>query len=253
MKKKGQTLIELAIFGSLILFVFGALLSYMQRLNDQQYIEMGTFRRALEKACTYQGEISEGAGASVQYTQLENRRNVDLASGFKKGSTSSTGYSSSVFWAVPKLEQGSEPESLIIYRVNEDERQRNYRDFVPKEHENDWAFRIEDASFASNVDFSETITKEETPAVITNTKSSRLNETISTTIPYKIVKKDDDENDLNDAVISEGSFFENYGTVGEDGKLTQNLYKDSQDGQYKYSQSAPSADITSGRTWITGF
>ena len=47
--KRGQAAVEMAIFGVIVLMVFGTLLSYLQKLNDQQYIQMETFRQSLAK------------------------------------------------------------------------------------------------------------------------------------------------------------------------------------------------------------
>ncbi|MFA5411445.1 MAG: hypothetical protein WC321_06295 [Candidatus Omnitrophota bacterium] len=238
MRKRGQTIVELAIFGSLILFLFGVLLSYMQRQNDQQYVQMETFRRALDKACTFQGEVSEGAGGSVQYTFLENRPHVDLTSGFGKGSPSNTGNSANVFWAIPKT--GSEAESLIVYRVNQDEKTWNYRDLIPEDSKD--TFRIEDTKTVSEVKFDESSTKRETPQEIANIRQSKLQDTLTTTINYTIREEDDDDDPDNDPIAEEDTLW----------TVTQGLYRDA-DGQYKYSSSAVGTEIARERTWATGF
>lgn len=239
MNTKGQAFVELAIFGALILFALGVWLSHAQRMNDQQYAEMETFRRALQKACTYQGETSEGAGASVQYTMLQNRRHVDLSSGFKKGSPSSTGYSSNVFWAIPKV--GSQAESLIVYKINDDEKAWNYRDFVSKAEDATQSFRVEDTNTQTSTKFSEEIEKRETPAKIANTKKSTLEDTIDTTITYTIRGKDTDDNPDNDVII-EGP--------KDLWSLKQGLYRDAQ-GQYRYSADRVGNEVVRGRSWVT--
>lgn len=247
--KKGQAIVELAIFGSIILLIFGTLLSYLQRMNDQQYVQMEAFRRSLEKACTYLGNTSEGAGASVQYTLLQDRRHVDLSGNFRKGSSSSVSAFSNVLWAVPKA--GAESDSLVVFKVNEDERSRHYRDFVPKEHDDDWSFRTEEMITSSELDFNETITKQENSLAITNTRGSALEENKTTAIPYTIRKKDNDDDDENDAIVKQGTFWEGQG--GSNGELIQRLYRDS-NGQYKYSSQVPEGTVVEGsRTWVTQF
>src|SRR3989338_6091856 len=114
--KKGQAVAEMALFGSLVLMIFAVLLSYIQRANEQQYVQMEAFRRALEKGNTYQGADSEGAGASVQLTLIENRRVADIQAGFRKGSGQTFNASSNVFWAVPKV--GGQAKSVSVYRIN---------------------------------------------------------------------------------------------------------------------------------------
>ncbi len=237
--KSGQSVMELAIFGSLVLFLFALLLSYMQRLNDQQYVKMEAFRRALEKACTYQGETSEGAGASVQYTMLETRRHTDLNSGFRKGSPSTTGHSASVFWAIPKL--GAQADNLTVYKIHENEREWKYKDLVADPKKN--SLRIEDTEVITDTEFEETIDKQEDASSITNTRNSKLKDTITTKINYTIRKKDSDDDPDNDEIV-EGP--------NELWNVTQGGYLDA-DGQYKYSQQAVDNVVERGKIWQTSF
>ena len=213
--KRGQAIVEMAIFGSLILLLFGVLLSHLQRLNDQQYVQMEAFRRALLKGCTYQGKDTDGAGASVQLTSLQNRRLIDLSGNFKKGSPATVSGGSSVFWAVPKA--GSQPENMIIYRVNDDESP----DLSSKQNE-----RVEGINYGSDTVFDETMVKQESPQDIATQRASQLTDTVTTTL----VNKDGN-------------------TVWE---VTQGAYKDSS-GQIKYSSQAVGAQIDNSRTWRTDF
>ena len=239
--KKGQAVVEMALFGSLIILVLGVFLSYVQRLNDQHYVQMEAFRRALYKACTYQGEESEGAGGSVQLTMMQNRRHIDLQAGYRKGSPQSLGGSASVFWAVPKV--GKDPENIITFKINENEQERNYRDFVPKAHDDDWTFRTEDITTTSDTVFSDTATKIESPEDITTTKTSQLQDTESFHIPYTVRKKDHDHNDENDPIVREGTLWD----------LTQGVYIDAEDGQYKYREDAVGTQVERGTGWTTEF
>lgn len=254
--KKGQAVVEMALFGSLVLLILGSLLSYIQRQNDQQYVQMEAFRRALEKGCTYLGTDSEGAGASVQYTLLQTRKHSDVGGGFRKGSSQTLSGSSNVFWAVPRIAEDEdddvEPDSLIIFRINDDEKQWKYRDFVPKEHDstdedgNDrpgyWSFETEDLETNSELTFAEQNIKEEDTEAITNTRTSQLQETVNITIPYKVTQDDGDDDPDNNPIITEGTLWE----------LTQGLYRDSS-GQYRYNSRAVGEVVERGRTWKTGF
>lgn len=47
---KGQSLLELAVFGSILLFVLGLFIQYGMRMNYQQRLQMQTFRKALKRA-----------------------------------------------------------------------------------------------------------------------------------------------------------------------------------------------------------
>lgn len=252
--EKAQAVVELAVFGSIILMIFGVLLSYIQQFNSQQYISMEAFRRALERSCTYQGETSGGAGASVQYTLVENRRQSDLSGGYRKGSPVTLSASSNVFWAIPKV--GEDPESVLVFKVNEDVKEVKYTDFVPEEHaqydddgdkrQKYWSFETENLDAVGNTSFQEQITKGENTSSIINTKDSRLQDTLTTTIPYKIVEKDkdveEDYDDSDDVILEEGALWE----------LEQGAYLDS-DGQYKYKSDKVGTTVERSKTWETAF
>jgi hypothetical protein len=248
MHKKAQAVVELALFGSLILFIFGLLLSYAQRFNDQQYVHMETFRRALQRANSGQGNES-GAGASVQFTFIENRKHIDLQAGFRKGNTQTLSSSSSVFWAVPEV--GGRAQNLIVYKVNEDENIHDFRNFVPEEHDrfdregNErqrfWSFEPEDMSTDSKTHFKEALGKKENTEAITNTAISEISEGIHTKIPYRVVEKDkDDEN--YEAQVSNGMLVD----------FNQHLFRDT-DGQYKFSSNAPDLPVIRKKEWKTEF
>jgi hypothetical protein len=64
-KKRAQALVELAIFGSLILMLLGILLSYGLRYGLQQKTMMHAFRKALELS----GNETQGGQASYLYIQ----------------------------------------------------------------------------------------------------------------------------------------------------------------------------------------
>lgn len=254
---RGQTVTEMALFGSMILLILGSLLSYLQSQNDQQYVQMEAFRRALQRACTYLGAESEGAGASVQFTMVQNRRHTDLSGGFRKGSSQSLSSSSSVFWAVPRLGEGGDdrPEApnLIVFRINEDEKEWNYRDFVSKDHDSTddegeetqryWTFETEDMTSDTQLAFNETAIKQEDTQGITNTKSSTLREHVHVNIPYT-VKEVDKDDDAYEVPKESGTLWD----------LNQNLYRDTNDGQYKYSSQVPADyEVVRTRTWRTDF
>lgn len=166
--KRGQAMVEMAIFGALILFAFGMLISYTQRMNEQQYIQMEAFRRGLEKANTYAGSADSGAGASTKYTLMENKRLADISDSFRKGSPTTISGSSSVYWAVPQT--GGKPENMIVYKINEDEAIF------------DSDTKIEDTDTASNTEFTENTQKIENPQSITTSRDSQLKDTITTTL-----------------------------------------------------------------------
>lgn len=129
LSNKGQAILELAVFGSLILLVLGVLLNYMQQLGDQQYVQMEAFRRGLAKAARFPGLLPSipgfpqlGAGASVDYTVIRNRRFAGVNNDFKKGEPATVSASSSVYWAVPRIAKNIKPSSMSVYKINDDER-----------------------------------------------------------------------------------------------------------------------------------
>ncbi|MDP2941649.1 MAG: hypothetical protein Q8N85_05320 [Candidatus Omnitrophota bacterium] len=222
--KKGQAVAEMALFSGLILVVLGTLISYIQRFNDQQYVQMEAFRRALEQGCTFQGDTSEGSGASVQYTLIQHRKHIDLQSGFMKGSPQILSSSANIFWAVPKA--GDQAKNLIILRVNEDEKKidnAQYRKFVPEAEEETTSFQTESPNFNTASTFEETLKKDEDKNGISNSRKSTVKESVTTSVDYTIRNKSDD------AVKKRGEFWQ----------VQQRLYLDPTDGQYKYSSQVP--------------
>jgi hypothetical protein len=248
---KGQAVAEMAVFGGLTLLILGTMLSFLQRFNDQQYVEMESFRRAQALACLY-NPAGDGQGAGVQMTLIESRRHSDLSGDFRKGSPAGLSASSNVFWAVPEISEDAEAPSLIVVRVNEEETVRDEREFVPKEHDSVddeghrrqkyWAFEIEDINTDSKSEFSGTAQKQENTSGIINTNNSGLKSDIHTTVNYVVNERDKDDYDYRKEITS-GVFFD----------VDQNLYRDTADGQYKYSSQAPEALIERASVWKTQF
>ncbi|MFA5145736.1 MAG: hypothetical protein WC723_07075 [Candidatus Omnitrophota bacterium] len=250
--KRGQAVAEMAIFGTLILLVFGVLISFIQQLNDRQYVQMEAFRRALEKANSYIGTADDGAGASVQYTLVQNRHQVNLAGGYRQGSNVTQTGSANVYWAIPKSAKGSSADSLLVFKVNEDEGVFKYNDYISgheridpdtgEERPTYWVLQTENLQTDSNTLFNETNVKSEDTYAITNQKISKLKDDIVTAVPYKIVEKKSSDPDYESPPIEEGILYE----------VNQGVYLDS-DGQYKYSQGKAGNEVTRGKTWVTPF
>ncbi|MHB8154808.1 MAG: hypothetical protein ACYDFR_02000 [Candidatus Omnitrophota bacterium] len=249
--KKGQAVAEMAIFGSLILLIFGVLLSFMQQFNDRQYVQMEAFRRALEKANSYIGTADDGSGASVQYTLAQNRHQINLGGGYRQGNNVTQTGSANVYWAIPKSAKGSSADSLLVFRVNEDEGVFKYNDFIPEAHRRTdeegkerptyWVLQTENMNTDSDTLFNETNVKNEDTYAITNKRTSRLRDDIVTAVPYKIVEKNTGDKDYENT-IEEGILYE----------VRQGVYLDS-DGQYKYSQGTAGNEVVREKTWVTPF
>lgn len=248
---RGQAVAEMAVFGSLILLVFGVVLSYAQRLNEQQYTQMECFRRAQALASSYlDPDASDGQGAKAQMTLIENRRSSDLSGDYRKGSPQTLSSSANVFWAVPSLEKDAEVPNLIAYRINQDEMVQKIK--IPKEHQprdaegNErqryWSYEIGDITTETDSEFNQSIQRDEDTAGVTNTNNSQLRENLHFVIPYAINQRDKDDEDYKNEVSS-GTFWD----------VEQNLYRDAGDGQYKYSSRAQLEPVRRGKIWKTNF
>jgi len=248
--KKGQAVAEMAIFGTLILLIFGVLLSFLQQLNDRQYVQMEAFRRALEKANSYIGSADDGSGASVQYTLSQNRHQINLAGGYKQGNNVTQTASANVYWAIPKSAKGSSADSLLVFRINEDEGVFKYNDYIKgheridpetgEERPTYWVLQTESMNTDSDTLFRETNVKSEDTYAITNRRASGLRDDITTAVPYKIVEKNINNDD--ETIIDTGILYQ----------VEQGVYLDS-DGQYKYSQGMVGNEVNREKIWVTPF
>lgn len=258
--KKGQAILELSIFSVIILVVLGSLIGFIQQMNDQQYVQMEAFRRALQKGGGSMNTLfTGGAGAAVNMTVVQHRRSVDLNL-FHKGQLSPVSASSSILWSIPEV-GGAQPQNLIVYRINEDEPpaptllglatssiQMPSID-IPVLGEQSVTVGVADIRTTSNSDFTEHTRKQENPSAIVNTKTSRLKDAITTTFGYSVIPT----GSISDIVDMDPATFPQVSD-----NMTQRLYghKDDATGQYfyKYSQSAPEGTVVErGREWETPF
>lgn len=212
LNKRAQAVAEMAIFGSVVLVLVGVVISYVQKLNDQQCLEMESFRRSLQRANTFQSEESESPGASVQMVQIENTRQADIMGEFAKGTTQTQDNQTNVFWAVPTegayYNSGEEalPKDLVLGRINEDEQEV---DPFPLE------FYV---NSSSDIAFAEDAVKSENPGSIDNARFSDRQEILLTQIPGMGV--------------------------------AQNSYRNP-DKQYRYYSDAPGRAVGRGMRWST--
>ncbi|MBM3250498.1 MAG: hypothetical protein FJZ09_06660 [Candidatus Omnitrophica bacterium] len=215
--KKGQSVAEMALFGSLILLAFGTLLSYIQSQNDQEYATMAAFRKALYHACTYSSnDGAEGAGASIQYTVMDHRRNVDVYN--RKTTSQMASGGGSVYWAVPEVKEDVDPPSRIMYEINGQLFDFNYRDFVPQDTEDadgdekdEYTFEPGNIDSTSSLTVRDSLTKREDTAGITNIRNYNVNETVTVTIPYEV------KDEHTEAVTSSGTLLSTSQNLSESG------------------------------------
>ena len=108
-KKKTQAMMEMAILGPVLLIALGILVTYIVKLNGDQYQLMQAFRKALKKA--------HDENKAVSYGTWDDRRQADVLSRTGKRITSSG--SGSVLWAIPSVEgSGESPDKTIWMGVN---------------------------------------------------------------------------------------------------------------------------------------
>ncbi len=93
-RQSGQALLELAVFGSLILMVLGAIVSYGLRFNFQQQADMHVFRKAQELAMKHDNDNQPYGSSS--YTVVRDRHLPDASNPFGIGGVSPVMASASI-------------------------------------------------------------------------------------------------------------------------------------------------------------
>ena len=99
----------MGIFGTLLILIVGQLLSYIQKLNDQQYIQMKSFRNALNVAYNGTLEVDDevyNTGSAVSHTEIEHRRHYQ-GDFFGKGERVVFTEPAYVYWAVPLINRAT--------------------------------------------------------------------------------------------------------------------------------------------------
>ena len=95
--KRGQALLELAIFGSLALLAMAFMLQIGLRMNFQQEIEQQTFRSAMREASN-RDKRNRKPPQVVSYLQYRDRQTADPGQGFAIMPRFSTQGQSTVSW-----------------------------------------------------------------------------------------------------------------------------------------------------------
>ncbi len=247
---KAQALVEMAVIGTFVVFLFGTVLSYIQQFNDQQYARMEAFRRALYKAVT----MNDEDGGSVRYTLMQRRRLVDVSGGFRKRTPATVSGSASVSWGVPATDDTETHAAQLVFRINEDEWDHNQRDYIPENMERYdkegvqrsvwWTLDNNYNYVSANSEFQDKVSKQETKTDITNKDESSLKEKVDTTIGYNIKVHNG----------SEDEYTYQYADPQVLWSISQGLYRDG--GQYKYSSAAldgsgNAQEIQRSREWKT--
>ncbi len=115
----GQATAEIAVFGSLILLVLGALLSYTRTIREQQLNEQNVFRQAMQDAHTHEynftnddGDTFTDHGATISYSKtLDKQANLLFDPSRRSYSSSYT-----IFWS-----GAEDPPDLNKMKFNNDD------------------------------------------------------------------------------------------------------------------------------------
>jgi hypothetical protein len=102
---RGQSILELAIFGSIVLLLFGVVINYGISLNQQQHLSMQTFRKALQLSKSKGWSAAPNVGASL--TVVKDLPMPDPSNPFGIGETSPVIAQGSGTWS---RYGGAEPE-----------------------------------------------------------------------------------------------------------------------------------------------
>lgn len=304
--KKGQTVLELGVMGAFILFAMGVLFSFSQQLGSQQFVQMEAFREALKYSCKLPPQLPTdlgvldivnqgggfGAGAACDYTVIRHPRQADMSSEFKKGEATSISASSSVYWAVPRIAEGSRPLNMVLTRVNDNVHWHVLNTLLGMTFDIGGetidigkyiSFSIDKIESEHITDFKERSRKKETaktitptgqePGSIATTRRSEVTDTIKTKLygsfrPQLVFDADDDEDLSEQEQHNQGVMSTVYNILlGLSGisfspdipirTFTQNLYRQKDvlhdKYYYSYSTSAPKQPVVRERKWETKF
>ena len=227
----GQAVTEMAIFGSLVIMVFGIWLSYAQTFTEQQTIQQQAFRMALRRAY----RANDTQGGFISYNIIKNHRTPNLSGGLNQGNRESVSAGSTVLWAV------SNPESYSYYQIN--------NDLIGSETDGDgytMLKRVEKDVEGEDVD---------TPVEVWNTETETVNDYASTSL------KREDKDKIRTARSSsntdrvtttlktryqteEGGAYSN----GDDVTVSQRL---DEDGRYSQEAQQNNVIVERSRTWET--
>ncbi|MBP7087751.1 MAG: hypothetical protein KBB01_00485 [Candidatus Omnitrophica bacterium] len=105
--KRAQGLVEAGLFGVVILIAFGFLVTFIQKMNSEQYTLMENFRRSLKK--------SHDRNVILSHDSINDSRKADVEVPLRgeKILRSASGY---VHWAVPLITKYTKVESTDQWR-----------------------------------------------------------------------------------------------------------------------------------------
>jgi len=108
--KAAQAMMEMAVLAPLLVMAVGIVVTYIAKLNGDQYQLMQAFRRALKK--------SHDDNKAVAYGTWDDRRQADASNPIIGQKIASSG-SGAVMWAIPSVEdQGENPKKTLWMGIN---------------------------------------------------------------------------------------------------------------------------------------
>jgi hypothetical protein len=115
--KKGQSILELAIFGSILISLLGVLVSYGLRYNYQQLETQRAFRKALGSTAM---SMEDGVPSSVAHMLIEDRHIPNPSDSFGMGAITPLGASASVTRSAALHETPDTVDELpvSVYTIN---------------------------------------------------------------------------------------------------------------------------------------
>jgi|GEM_PF-1364634 hypothetical protein len=109
-KSRAQAMVELAILGPLLLMSVGFIVTYVCKLNNDQFELMEAFRHGLQKA--------HDTNKITSYGTWDDRRMANVSEPIIGQKTTSSG-SACVNWAIEDVTgEGKDPESTTVVKVN---------------------------------------------------------------------------------------------------------------------------------------
>lgn len=108
--KKSQAMVELAVLGALFLMGVSFVVTYVAKLNNDQWTLMEAFRRGLAKA--------HDTNQIVSYGTWDDRRMASVQEPITGQKTPSSG-SSCISWSIPSVQgSGQDPQGSTYVKVN---------------------------------------------------------------------------------------------------------------------------------------
>ncbi|UCC95655.1 MAG: hypothetical protein JSW40_02620 [Candidatus Omnitrophota bacterium] len=109
-RRRAQSMVEMAILGPLLLVAMGIVVTYVAKLNSDQWSLMQAFRNALAKA--------HSTNKIVSYGTWDDRRQASVTEPIIGSRVTSSG-SACVHWSIPSVKgSGQDPQGETYVKIN---------------------------------------------------------------------------------------------------------------------------------------